>query len=112
MAKTQAYRQEVLYPRYLFLFYGWYNDQWWIGSKNENLSCTAEQRKRVISSGLAPLQDELISDCLKYADTGIVSLCYKTYHIANNEYYRVIDYQASRGNFSSVLMGLFSCLIS
>ena len=79
MANMQAYRQEVLYPRYLFLFYGWYNDQWWIGSKHENLSCTVEQRERVIRSGLAILQDELISNCLKYAETGIVSFCSQTY---------------------------------
>ena len=73
MANTQAYREEIIYPRYLFLFYGWYNGQWWIGSEKENLSCTAEQRKRVVRSGLAALQDELISDCLRYAETGIVS---------------------------------------
>ena len=69
----QAYKQNIFYPRYLFLFYGWYNDQWWIASENENISCTPEQMERVIGPALAPLQNEFISNCSENSDTGIVS---------------------------------------
>ena len=69
----QAYRQQVFYPQYLFIFIGWYSDQWWIGSNNDNLPCTPEQRERVIFSALAPIQEEYISNCSKTVDTGIVS---------------------------------------
>ena len=70
----QAYEQEIFYPRNLFLFSGWYSDNWWIGNNTgEGLSCTEEQRERVISSGLVVVQDEIRSDCSKNTSTGIVS---------------------------------------
>lgn len=68
----QAYKQKIFYPRNLFLFYGWYVDQWWVGSESENLTCTQENRERVISSGVAVVQDEFRSDCSKNISTGIV----------------------------------------
>lgn len=71
--QTQAYREGIFYPRYLFLFYGWYMDQFWVEVGNENLTCTEEQRERVISSALAPRQDEHITECSRRAETGIVS---------------------------------------
>ena len=69
----QAYEQEIFYPHNLFLFYGWYSDNWWVSSDSEGLSCSQEQRERVISSGLAVVQDESLSDCSKNTGTGIVS---------------------------------------
>ena len=69
----QAYEQGIFYPRNLFLFYGWYSDNWWVGSDSESLSCTQEERERVISSGLAVVQDEFRSNCSKNISTGIVS---------------------------------------
>ena len=71
----QAYRQGVMYPRYLFFFYGWYADQWWVGTEDEDLTCTSEQREMVISSGLAPVLDEFTSNCSRVASTGTVSIC-------------------------------------
>ena len=68
----QAYKEGILYPRNLFLFYGWYADSWWVGSESENLSCTLEERERVVSSGLAVVVDEAISDCSRSISTGIV----------------------------------------
>ena len=68
----QAYEQGIFYPHYLFLFYGWYSDSWWIGSDSENLTCSQEERERVIRSGLAIVNDEALSDCSKNISTGIV----------------------------------------
>ena len=68
----QAYEQGIFYPRNLFLFYGWYSDNWWVGSDSEGLSCTLEERERVVSSGLAIVNDEALSNCSKNIDTGIV----------------------------------------
>ena len=70
---VQAYKQGIIYPRYLFLFYGWYSDQWWIGSEDDNISCTTEQMETVIGPALAPIQDEFISNCSRSTSTGIVS---------------------------------------
>jgi hypothetical protein len=69
----QAYEQELFYPRNLFLFYGWYSDNWWVGNRSEGLSCSQEDRERVVSSGLAVVQDEFRSDCSRNISTGIVS---------------------------------------
>jgi hypothetical protein len=68
----QAYEQGIFYPRSLFLFYGWYADNWWVGSANEGLSCSQEDRERVVQSGLAIVNDEALSDCSKNISTGIV----------------------------------------
>jgi hypothetical protein len=68
----QAYEQGIFYPRNLFLFYGWYSDSWWVGSDSEGLSCSQEERERVVRSGLALLNDEAITDCSNYISTGIV----------------------------------------
>ena len=71
--RMQAFDQGVFYPRNLFLFLGWYSDNWWVGSDSERLSCTQEERERAISSGLAVFLDEFLSDCSKNISTGIVS---------------------------------------
>ena len=68
----QAYEQRIRYPRYLFLFYGWYGENWWRGSDSENLTCTQEDREEVIESGLAVVFDEAITDCSRNISTGIV----------------------------------------
>ena len=77
----QASKQGARYPRYEFLFYGWYSEQWWIGSKQEqeqlqmlfNGNCSAAQRENVIGPAMAPLQNEFITNCSKIIDSGIVS---------------------------------------
>ena len=69
----QAYEQDVHYPRYEFLFYGWYAEEWW-KVEDGNLNCTAAQREQVIGPALSPLQHEFISNCSITADSGIVSL--------------------------------------
>ena len=68
----QAYEQGIFYPRNLFLFYGWYSDNWWVGSDSEGLSCSLEERERVVSSGLAIVNDEALSDCYTNISTGIM----------------------------------------
>ena len=68
----QAYEQGIFYPRSLFLFYGWYSDNWWVGSDSEGLSCSLEEREIVVRSGLAIVNDEAISDCSTNISTGIV----------------------------------------
>ena len=69
----------ISYPRYEFLFYGWYSEQWWKEEEEAlqmmyNNNCSAAQRECVIGPALSPLQDEFITNCSKKVDSGIVSL--------------------------------------
>ena len=66
----------------MFLFYGWYSDNWWVGTEKEQEclrvmypGCTAEQRASVAVYSLAPLQAEFLVDQDESAviDSGIVS---------------------------------------
>ena len=67
--------------------YGWYDDQWWIGNKEEqanlqrlyNNNCSAAQREQVIGPTLSPLQEEFISNCSKTVDSGVVSVWKQTH---------------------------------
>ena len=67
----QAFEHGIRYPQYMFLFYGWYESNWWVGTEEEqnilrNMSafsgCTAEQRASVVPYSLAPLQAEFLQD--------------------------------------------------
>ena len=81
----QASQQGIHYPRNQFLFYGWYEEQWWVGDEEEEdelrilykNNCTVEQREHVIGPAMAPLQDEFISNCSIMADSGIVSILHQ-----------------------------------
>ena len=72
----------MLYPRNEFLLFGWYGQQWWIGSEEEEAmlqvlygnSCSIADRERVIGPALAPIIEEYISNCSKEVDSGIVKL--------------------------------------
>ena len=79
----QAYEYNIRYPRYLFLFLGWFVDKWWIGTPEEQeglrqsevFNCTAEQRESVLPYSLAPLQAEFLEDqdLSTVTSSGIVS---------------------------------------
>ena len=74
----QAAIRGIHYPRYEFLFYGWYADNWWMEEDEElqslyNNSCSITDRERVIGPALSPLQNEFISNCSSDVDSGIVS---------------------------------------
>ena len=67
----QAFEDGIRYPQYIFLFYGWYENNWWVGTEEEqdllrNMSafsgCTAEQRASVVPYSLAPLLAEFLQD--------------------------------------------------
>ena len=75
---VQAAMRGIQYPRYEFLFYGWYADNWWAEEEEElqslyNGSCSVADRERVIGPALSPLQNEFISNCSSYTNSGIVS---------------------------------------
>ena len=81
---VQAFEHNIRYPQYIFLFYGWYDSEWWVGTEKEqellrNTSmysdCTVEQRASVVPYSLAPLQAEFLDDQNKSAiiSSGIVS---------------------------------------
>ena len=65
----QAYEHKKRYPQYLFLFLGWYDDNWWTlkGEELENVKkrypdCTSEHIASVVPYSLAPLLAEFLSD--------------------------------------------------
>ena len=80
----QAYEYGIRYPQNVFLFYGWYADNWWVGTGSQQEeylrtmypSCTAEQRASVVAYSLAALQAEFLADQNESAviDSGIVSV--------------------------------------
>ena len=78
----QAVEHGIRYPHHVFLFYGWYTSNWWLGTEQEQdelrtmyPNCTPEQRASVVSYSLAPLQAEFLEDQNKSAviSSGIVS---------------------------------------
>ena len=78
----QAYEFGMRYPQHVFLFYGWYANNWWLGTEQEQCllrtmypDCTPEQRASVVPYSLAPLQAEFLEDQNKSAiiSSGIVS---------------------------------------
>ena len=71
MSHPQASKREELhYPRHLFLTYGWYVQGWW---KVEDQNCTAQQRESVLNMSLSLLQFDFLEDRNLTTDTGIVS---------------------------------------
>ena len=79
----QAYKHKIQYPQHLFLFYGWYDNNWWIGTAESQKdlqkiypSCTPEQRASVVRYSLAPALAEQLRDQNQSTVTtsGIVSL--------------------------------------
>ena len=72
-AILQAYNEGLRYPKYLFLLYGWYEQNWWMKDPGDMLNCTKEERETVLEYSLAIQVDEFITDDSAIADTGIVS---------------------------------------
>lgn len=75
----QASLRGVKYPRYEFLLYGWYDNQWWIGSAEEETkllklynNCSIAERESVIGPALAPLADKFITNCSFTSQNGKV----------------------------------------
>ena len=65
----QAFRRGVRYPTHLLLTFQWYEERWWLkenGASDVNLTCTAEERERVLTHSLA--FNFVLSDYLKNRD--------------------------------------------
>ena len=59
----------------MFISYGWYVDEWWIGpAYSSEYNCTAEERATVLQYTLAPVQREYPADFDTVTETGIVSI--------------------------------------
>lgn len=68
------------YPRNLFFVNGWYADQWWVGSEEEQeelkvkYNCNAAQRESLLPSTLAPATSgRVVLNYSAVADNGYVS---------------------------------------
>ena len=83
ISRPQAYHSGLLYPRYLFLTYGWYDHNWWL-VKDRNLSCTPQERASVLARSFAFLQIDFLDSRNLTTDTGIVSLFSARFHSSCN----------------------------
>ena len=85
LGNLQAYKHKKRYPQYLFLFLGWYDENWWTltGEAQESVhelypDCTSEHIASVVPYSLAPLLAEFLVDQNEstVTDSGIVSFFY------------------------------------
>ena len=66
----QAYHEGMYYPNYVWITYGWYNSDWWRGSKG-NHNCTDEEMHRVLERSLSIVQYP-VTNTSKETDSGLV----------------------------------------
>jgi len=71
----------MYYPRYQFIFPGWYDRNWWVGSEEQQASlleehlCSVADRETVLQHSLAIDKNEFMSNIPSHtADSGLVSL--------------------------------------
>ena len=69
----QAFKRGWQYPQYVYLFYGWYRDQWWFPVKEDNITCNSSQMEQVIERSLIITQCPEILNRSEITDIGIVS---------------------------------------
>ena len=69
----------MYYPRYQFIFPGWYDDNWWIGSAEQQMylmeqyQCNVADRVQVLEYSFTIGQNEFLTDYSVTVDSGIVS---------------------------------------
>ena len=70
----QAYGGGFLYPKYMFITFGWYPNQWWeMPTNTSQYNCTADQIAEVLRYTLAPAIQEIPLDPHFVAEPGLVS---------------------------------------
>ena len=70
----QAYRLGFRYPKYMFITYGWFSNNWWTEpATSSQHNCTAEERATVLLYTLAPIVSEFPTNLSAQAEPGIVS---------------------------------------
>ena len=78
---VQAYKRGYWYPRYHFILFGWYSQEWWKATASE---CTAAHLELTLQHSLTvdALPDaQLLGDEWKATDLGIVSvICRSVYN--------------------------------
>ena len=71
---SQAYYEGIVYPKYLLITYGWYNQGWWTGKETSpTFNCTVEQRSQALAYSLAPRVQESYTNLSAPDVSGIVS---------------------------------------
>ena len=79
----QAVQRGWQYPQYVFLLYGWYQDQWWY-PLNGDILCNSSQMEQVIERSLTITQFPEILNQSKTTDTGTVNPIARFYKLLQN----------------------------
>ena len=72
---VQAYRQNIRYPKYMLITYGWYSGGWWAEpGSNSRFNCSAEERARVLQHTVGVIQQEFFTEATQHVvtETGLV----------------------------------------
>ena len=65
----KAYQTGRTYPKYLFMTYAWYADEWWI---SDDVNCTGSEMEEVLEFSLALTPYPEIEDRNAITDEGVV----------------------------------------
>ena len=73
----QAYERDMFFPKYTLLILGRYGRNWWRRDSPPNLSCTADEREKVLLSMLAVSESPFlgVNDVKRTTTPGIVRNC-------------------------------------
>lgn len=80
---AQAYREGIVYPKYLLITYGWYGNEWWKAeSTSKKYNCSAGERASVLTYTVAPRVQESYTNLTIPDISGIVSYISMYYYAA------------------------------
>lgn len=78
-AFVQAYKQNIRYPKYMLITYGWYSNGWWVGPGSDGqFNCSTEERASVLQYTMGPIQQEFFTEATQHVvtETGLVGVAY------------------------------------
>ena len=74
LPSSQAYMKGFTYPRYAWITYGWYQDEWWTAAVTDNdVNCTDAELASFLDRVLAVQNIPAAENLTAPTDTGLVS---------------------------------------
>ena len=69
----QAYKREMLYPKYVWIVYGWFSQSSWTNANN--VDCTVDQLRMVLEGGISVEVFPIPEDKNRETISGMVRIC-------------------------------------
>jgi len=79
MSFFKAYKEGMLFPKYIWMIIGWYSDKWYLEGKKDEIKCNKSEMERAVYGHFTTEVQFFTNNLFEKLDYGIVSVIFSLF---------------------------------